>query len=260
MKIQITENDIKRMVYEGAKRAILMEVNIRDVVGDLPLPKVSRAFEAVFPDLVPEYKSNEGNFTAMLDTVCNAYDNAPEEQKAEFRAQLGVQSSEQPSGSDNPAGIPDAPIEIDSWESEGGNDDDNLYSSDEPIDFELDDNILKELRRTVDRVVTQRLNVGLTQDEITRLSLERANKEKQAQEICSNLGYNNFWRYGYLLCVELQSDDELSKISTSEVWQRAERLQNALRRSLGNDCRVDCETRGVTNGMSISSYAKLYIY
>ena len=260
MKIQITENDIKRMVYESAKRAILKEVNIRDVVGDLPLPKVSKAFEAVFPDSVPEYKSNEGNFTAMLDTVCNAYDNAPEEQQAEFRTQLGIQPSE-PSGSDNPAGIPDAPVEIDSWESEGGNEDDNLYSSDEPIDFELDPTIAEAIKRKVDEVVTRKLNEATTQDELTRMQMEWANREKQAQEVCTNLGYTNFWKYGNLLCVELQNDNELSKVPTDQVWERGERLQAALRRRLGNSSRVETQVRYVTpEGMSVSAFGKIYLY
>ncbi len=266
MKIQITENDIKRMVYNGVKRVIFESLDIRDVIGDLPVGKVASALEAVYPEAVSEFKSNNGDFRAMLDTVGNAYDSSPEEKKAEFRAQLGVQ---EPVGTEEPAGIPDMPDMITSWESEGGNDeDDNLQSSDEPIDFELDPIISERIKRKVDEVVTRRLNEvidttpsrGMTQDEITRLSIERADREKKAQEICTNLGYTNFWRYGYLLCVELQRDDELSKISSDEVWNRAERLQKVLRSYLGNNCRVDCEVRGIAeNGMCISSYAKLYI-
>lgn len=260
MKIQITENDIKRMVYNGVKRVIFESLDIRDVIGDLSVGKVASALEAVYPEAVSEFKSNNGNFRAMLDTVGNAYDSSPEEKKAEFRAQLGVQ---EPVGAEEPAGIPDMPDMITSWESEGGNDeDDNLQSSDEPIDFELDPMIAEHIKRKVDEVVTRQLNEGMTQDEITRLQIERANKEKKAQEICTNLGYTHFWRYGYagVLCVELQSDNELSKISSDEVWDRAERLQRELRNYLGNNCRVDVNVRGYTeNGMCISSFAILYI-
>ena len=269
MKIQITENDIKRMVYNGVKRVIFESLDIRDVVGDLPVGKVASALEAVYPEAVSEFKSNNGNFRAMLDTVSNAYDSSPEEKKAEFRAQLGVQ---EPVGTEEPAGIPDMPDMITSWESEGGNDeDDNLQSSDEPIDFELDPIISERIKRKVDEVVTRRLNEvidttpgrGMTQDELSRLQMEHANREKKAQEICTNLGYTNFWRYGYagVLCVELQRTEELSKIPSERVWSRAERLQRVLRSYLGEKCRVDVEVRGYAeNGMCISSYAKLYIY
>ena len=154
MKTYITENDIQRMVFRGVKRAIFENVSIKDIIydADLPLDRVSDALEAVYPEAMPEYTSNEGDFSNMINTVCRAYDSSSEEKKAEFRAKLGLEQGAPENVND------DDGLVITSWESEGGNDEEPLYSGDEPIDFELDPIVSEKIERTVNRVVTRKLN------------------------------------------------------------------------------------------------------
>ena len=123
----------------------------------------------------------------------------------------------------------------------------------------MDENMVK-LKAMIKESVRKVLNEDAYGDEMVRLQNEHAQREKSAMEICKNLGYTHFWHYGYLLCVELQSTDELSKVSHEEVWRRKEEIEKALKRGLGSDCRVDYEIRGMVDDKNcISSYAKLYV-
>lgn len=130
----------------------------------------------------------------------------------------------------------------------------------EPEYPELDESKIndKQLRRLISESIRKVLNEADSYGDLN--SRERAEREKKAQEICTNMGFTQFWRNYNLLCVELQNNGESCKVSYDEVWGRAKKIENALKRYLGGDVRVDCETRGVAdNDMCISSYAKLYV-
>lgn len=131
MKVKITENEIKSMVFEGVKRAIFENVSISDIIrkkeaeqkasgqgGKNPLFLALQAFQQVLPNAGDQIASSWD----FAEGMQKAYDSAtPEEQQAVMQAI-------------------------------------NQLFGYETIDMELDPEVAAGIQEVVNRVVTRKLN------------------------------------------------------------------------------------------------------
>lgn len=131
MKVKITESDVKGMVFEGVKRAILENVNISDIIrkkeeeqkasgqgGKNPLYLALQAFQEVLPDAGNEIACS----LDFMQGMQNVFDKATPEQQQAIMSAI------------------------------------NRAFGYETIDLDLDPSLADDIWESVDRIVSKELN------------------------------------------------------------------------------------------------------
>lgn len=120
MKVSITRSDIENMVFESVKKCLCENIDLRSLIENLPISQALDPYRAVFgEEAFQALSTSRGD---IFDIIQQTFDNGTPEQQQEYIARIKGEFEE------------------------------------EPIDLELDPDVMAMIKESVSRVVDNKLN------------------------------------------------------------------------------------------------------